>query len=1283
MSVLGRHRHLASQHTPASSNSLSSPFGGYQPGAQYSSPANYMSPVTPLTAVQTSAPYNPRQWNGPAPGTTASYVPYGVNVQASTQTQPSQLSSEEPNPNVAPPPPYSPRRPPGAQNSASPQDSITGRGLLTSPVPQPGSFDTSPETTAASSYIPSTAQRIRQQQSVTPTPPEANYEFPPPPPSVAGARARSSSRSRTTGGFSLSALTSRARHQPSASHAESSQQAQARRPEFSYHSPQPLRPENVEVRPPAARRAASTGTLGLHASPSRSSLSDNDPSNAPSWAPGMPLPPPPPGPPPSGSRSQSLNRPIGTTPPVQNFSSPVAAPPTRRPPPSGQSGATLPPVPPTPADWVEETTPPASRSSNKDLRIDTSESSNCHQGQEGTGSNGTALQTEIYSDRDRQIERSMTSVAPASKGIRERRNESRSGKGRVLEPQTAIDPTSNPWAERKINVKPADLVLPSPNSGLSRRPAVSKSTPRSARGTGSRPGSATSTNAPDSAFTMTPGLDSARTPGADNPLSAKDPNTQLQVQPGSASSVLPSPRSILRNGDVKSRPVRPAVETASPSTTSTMPPSRPASLLVKDMKMINKDEFAASAMERHLAFARKESVAKTDKERVQLFADFIVAESRIRRERYSEAIENMGSEILELTRDLFRPYNTSRRSAVATPTSASDRDRSVGPVQRNGTSGRNAKQKGVNRAESDSPGSAGSGSAQGQGDSTWIGGYMPSLSPIPSMSMMSERQDEESSRGRPASRWWEASQEGSVGGGQRGMERSKRESKYMGMPKELRESLQYDLPSTPNARVAAQTGVPPQQHQHQYGPNEYPPEKGGAHDQMPPPPSLPPPVQQYQSPYSPSPYTPDPRRLDVSRLVTLPPPYPRHHPAVNNNHPDLVETRTIVRSLSDFSDAEAVKEKYTERVDRSRIDSEAENKKRNSLIRQDIQRKIEAGSMSYSEAGKVEAAAQAEQNEREKARIQSEFEQFQREVVKPVHTILSERIEKATASFEELRSKLFVDAQERNPNSTQEQGDEEPELLEKLTLLKWLFEAREQLHREIYDLLTQRNDRYEAMVTLPYRLSGNEEKAKDAEAFFKKDGQDRKMTFEKETLKRIEDFMDVIEENVVRGVEVQLSAFWDIAPGLLAVCQKIPRDLDGFEIQIPPDEYTESPSYHEHPMQYLHSLLNHSEKSTYQFIEAQTNLLCLLHEVKSGVTAANCRLMETQRYLAGEDFASVDGEMSAVRKDEERRLTEDLKEKVRMVDNQWKDALGNDLAEVQMRTVDWLMQEGGWEDQED
>ena len=556
---------------------------------------------------------------------------------------------------------------------------------------------------------------------------------------------------------------------------------------------------------------------------------------------------------------------------------------------------------------------------------------------------------------------------------------------------------------------------------------------------------------------------------------------------------------------------------------------------------------------------------------------------------------------------------------------------------------------------------------------------------------VSEALDGSDSRGRPSSRWWEVSQEGSTGTPSTRLERSKRESKYMGMPRELREALQYadgDVPAVENGKRES----PGPSSGHVYGPDQYPPEKVGWHDHPTSPPAAQTPSKS-PAPFSPAPFTPNPAHLDVSRLVTLPPPYPRHHPAVNNNHPDLTSIRTIVRTLSDFTEVEATKERFLKTSTQIKEELQTVATKRRHSLRANIQREIADGKMTYADAAKVEEAARVSEQEKSKEAVEVEFELFQNQVVIPLNDLLMDRVNRSKELFTQLRSKLFVDAQSADPNSTQEEGDEQPELLEKLTLLKWIFEAREQLDKELFDLLTDRNDRYKNKVILPYKLAGNEEKVRGAEKFFAEDASKRKLQNEQDILKRTEEFMDIVEENVVRGVEVQLSAFWDIAPSLSRITEKIPARLDQatssstpshapFQIQIPGPEYAENPSYFQHPMQYLYSLLAHCEKSTYQFIESQTNLLCLLHEVKSGVTAANCRLMRTQRVLQGEAEPEVDAELKGVERDEEERLTDDLKEKVRCVEELWGSALGDELKGVKERIIRFLEETGGWVDDE-
>ena len=690
-------------------------------------------------------------------------------------------------------------------------------------------------------------------------------------------------------------------------------------------------------------------------------------------------------------------------------------------------------------------------------------------------------------------------------------------------------------------------------------------------------------------------------------------------------------------------------------------PLSPGRALTKQMVISQPiDQFTRGTIERFKAFAHSEASAKDDVERVRLFAEFFVNESRLRRERYSSAIGAMGSETLDLTRDLFRPMPVPRRESTNSNSSRPDvgTPGSAGPSrsQRASTGSTHA------ASASDSQPNSGPSSAQAPpspvaapSNANWPSSmYMPSLSPILSMSV-SDMLDEQDSRGRPSSRWWEAD---STGNQSNRIERSKRESKYMGVPKEGREALQWlDAPSASGSsshRVS----------------DEYPAEKTGWHDseQV----STPQGNPRYSLQSLSSPNTPNPAHLDVSRLVTLPPPYPRHHPAVNNNHPDLASLRNSVRGLSDMTELDAIKAQFAENSGKARSDAAEDAKKRRGEMRANLQKEISSGNIGYAEAAAIEGDLKGTEDANAKELERQDFEAFQAVAVVPVNDMLSSRIEKATTMFDELRSRLFVETAESNPNLPQEEGDEQPELLEKITLLKWIFEARELLHKGVYDLLTERNNRYCDLVCTPYKLANSADKLASAKAFFVEDAKKRELAHFEEVLRRTQEFRDVVEENVVRGVEVQLSAFWDIAPPLKRLLDKIPADMAGFKTQIPAGEVDENPSYVGHPLQYLYSLLLHAEKSTYQFMESQTNLLCLLHEVKESVITAKVKVMERD----GRDVARMEG----AKREEMSRLTDDLKEKVRVVEEQWHSALGECFGGVKERVGGWLLETGGWDE---
>lgn len=653
-------------------------------------------------------------------------------------------------------------------------------------------------------------------------------------------------------------------------------------------------------------------------------------------------------------------------------------------------------------------------------------------------------------------------------------------------------------------------------------------------------------------------------------------------------------------------------------------------------------QFVHNATQRHKTFIEKEANAADEAEALNIFMEYIIGESQIRREKYAKLWDTGTVNVEDVRRKIFEmPPKPAPEPQMGRPSLSRQSSRGGPP-------------------RLDIP--------QSRPESAWWSNYKPCLSPIASLSMSN---DEMSSRGRAPSRWWES--KSSSEGGERRIQRSKRESKYMGLPLE---ALQWTQSRVPSDAGNPGHGYEFTQQPVSYGPDEYPPEKVGWHED--------PASSEYASTVGHASYghTKEHHKMDVSRLITLPPPYPRHHPAVNNSHPDLVTYRTVVRSISDLSEVKATRQRHNSETETLRRSHQERLREGRRAFKANIQSQIEQGSITFAEAAEAEAALIVEENQMERELVKQELDTYQEAVLTPLHTVLTDRIDKATACIDELQSKLFDDAQHGTPDQTQEEGDEKPELLEKLTQLKWLFEARELLHREMYELVSDRDEKYKAVVLLPYKQKANEEKICDTNAFFVKDALDRRVNHEASALARLESFLDVVEGNVARGVEIQLSAFWDIAPSLVALIEQIPADIDGFQIRIPPNEYEENPSYHRHPLQYLYTLVSHAEKSSYQYIESQINLFCLLHEVKSAVMRAHCKLVEAERTRQGEAEEIVRREMQESQADEERALTNDLKDKVATVEGQWAEALGSEIQGLRERVKEQLMREDGWEDLE-
>jgi len=1085
--------------------------------------------------------------------------------------------------------------------------------------------------------------------------------FPPPPGQLSRNRERSASGQRLLN--TIHSLTGRGK-QPASHEIQASQ---------SVHYPSP----SETPRAPAARRAASTGhmypaTASSSSSPHRVIAPIDSGRSSPegsSWRPGMPLPPPPPGLPPPGARSQSLNRypptiASNTAVPNGGLLRPKSAtsdqetptpPPQRR---TAAQASTLGPVPPTPADWNDtddletairsiEQTHGSSVSSYQPLRINTGSHS---------GSSGT--QSDRLSRRDASTD---------GNGIRERRSKSRAAR----ELEGASTCSSNVMSPVSDNARPADFVSSSTlQSSISQR----RENMRKISGYAS-----VSAVPVDPSNVQAKSLSAERSrPAVQSASILTPPYTPAVGSQGGESSqrrILAEPQSASSDRPISHLLHAPNEENA------TMPaplsPSRPSS-----REPVSKlDTFYQQAIERHRSLIEKESAATSDEERLEIFASFLVHESRLRRDRYQLAYNNMAGDVMDLTRDMWRSYTRDSKRAITPSTSMSSMDPTIpswasdgGLASGHGAMPSSASSMGDFTPATDTASIGDSAEMLDRADSRqWGEQFKPSLSPIPSMAV-STVPDEDSSRGRTASRWWEQSDSGSVGRPDR-IEKSHRETKYMGVTAASLREDPHPSPevfrSTPPAGATAFS----------FGPEEYPAEKTGWHESS-----------EFDTPMATPSRPGDSRKssnasanlnqLDVSRLVTLPPPYPRHHPAVNNSHPQLSDLRNTHRHLASQAEIQQIRDAYLDQDWALQRSQQEDAKKRRNRLRNSIQEKLNAGSISFADAARVETNFESSEAEHTRLAARATFDAYEQGISHPLNTLLTSRLAEAETCISTLLSDLSSQHSASNPNQAQEEGDEQPERLEKLTLLKWLFEARELLHKEMSDLHAQRGEKYAVVVLTPYRLAAQADKIAEAEAFFAKDRAERHAKYAREALERISALQDIVERNVARGVEDQLSAFWDIAPGLLEIVHAVPFDepaaLAMLDVKIPAQEYEENPQLAQWPLQYLYSLLEHAGKSARQFIESQVNLLCLLHEVRGARAKAAVKVVRYERdpNAMGDNEAGLDAEIARA----ERRLDGDLKEKVGEVERQWREALGDGLTRCKDGVKEWLVDNGGWVD---
>jgi len=352
---------------------------------------------------------------------------------------------------------------------------------------------------------------------------------------------------------------------------------------------------------------------------------------------------------------------------------------------------------------------------------------------------------------------------------------------------------------------------------------------------------------------------------------------------------------------------------------------------------------------------------------------------------------------------------------------------------------------------------------------------------------------------------------------------------------------------------------------------------------------------------------------------------------------------------------------------------------RREAFRSRTQSNLDNGKITYAQAREAENAFRDEEAEQTAFELHEAYRSLQSAVTEPGMRYLEDKIESGNACINMMHMALSRGDHSGHSNGAQVEGDEEPELLEQLTLLKWLFEGREHAHKALFDmqLLEKRSAQ---MIPHSHNRDQTTSDRDLDDQLHAEELQEMQAEFADQAYSRFAGLQSSIERHVSRGVEEQISAFWDIAPQLLEVVQQVPSNLRGFEVLVPAAEVAENPSYSDFNLQYLLSNLNHAQKSAYQFIESQTNLLCLRHEVQTASMAASTRMIEIQRLMADNDSSGSEVDMGMIKQEQESMLTAELKEKVGEVERQWDQALGGALESCKGRVRAWLIETGGWDD---
>jgi hypothetical protein len=626
---------------------------------------------------------------------------------------------------------------------------------------------------------------------------------------------------------------------------------------------------------------------------------------------------------------------------------------------------------------------------------------------------------------------------------------------------------------------------------------------------------------------------------------------------------------------------------------------------------VEPEDFFHQTRRRYKEMLQAEDAASEDGEKLRLFLLFIEKEARLRQPMYTRASLEDQKRLSKVLVSL-RPEEHKNLTPIS-PIMQHDGD---GDVDMSGTT---------------------------RPETHWWGQNLTESS-FPSSAMMAYEQrvaDEESSRGRTSSRWWETSGDGgSCSISENAAIRSDDNDSVYGSSYPRRSRKFNKTPRQSLKEIAELANTPRNSAPHDpasyMNSTAYPPDRKG-----------------YSRSRSRAPSSSRPRghstrkrtavktSLDIAPLLTLLPSWPKEYPAINNCHPRLDVFRDLVRTLNDLSQLTILKTRFAEKTDLGKDAFATESQRRRISQAERIQGLYSRGDLHYDEMERLNLDFEREEAKIQHEAAEEEFKAFDAEVVTPAHRDLHERISAASAAYADLCTLIRA----RNPLASD--SDQQPELLEYLTALKWIFDVRETLHKHIFDLLAERNERYKSLILAPLRNARDQSRFQSTSAFFQQDATTRAGEFHKARIVRHEQFMDVVERQVTLGVEEARSKFWEIAPLVMECLEKIPDSLDNVVPIVPPEESVEHPEWVTQPMRYLERKIAEAEGAMKALgLEEGEGLLCLLHGVKTALARAKA------------DGGGGDGAS------EERRLTEDLKEKVGMIEEEWREGLGRLLERV-------------------